>query len=135
MTRVLFVCEGNIIRSQMAEAFYNHLTHSRDASSAGTAATGWDHPSPRVIEAMDQLHIDVRGQTSTQLTDDMIVSADRIILFPTHYTPESLPKLDKVEQWDIVDPGYAGADAEDLIYVIREEIRQRVTDLVKELYA
>lgn len=34
--KILFVCRGNNCRSQIAEAVYNRLTGSNDASSAGT---------------------------------------------------------------------------------------------------
>ena len=43
--KILFVCEGNMMRSQMAEAFYNELTGTRDAISAGTAAEEKPIPS------------------------------------------------------------------------------------------
>lgn len=36
MAKILFICSGNVGRSQAAEGFYNHFTHSNDASSAGT---------------------------------------------------------------------------------------------------
>ena len=36
--RVLFVCTGNTCRSPMAEVFYNTMTKSSAASSAGTQA-------------------------------------------------------------------------------------------------
>ena len=50
--KVLFICEGNMMRSQMAEAFYNSMTKSNDASSAGATAETKDHISKRTIEAM-----------------------------------------------------------------------------------
>ncbi len=35
MKEILFVCQGNVDRSQMAEAYYNHLTGRDGATSAG----------------------------------------------------------------------------------------------------
>ena len=37
--KVLFVCRGNVGRSQMAEAYYNFFTKSNMATSAGTDPT------------------------------------------------------------------------------------------------
>lgn len=36
--KILFVCRGNVARSQMTEKIYNTLTRSHDAQSAGTQA-------------------------------------------------------------------------------------------------
>lgn len=35
MKKILFICSGNVGRSQIAEAFYNDFTESHNALSAG----------------------------------------------------------------------------------------------------
>ena len=55
--RVLFVCVHNSARSQMAEAFLNHLGGDRfEAESAGLEPT---EINPLVIEAMKEIGIDI----------------------------------------------------------------------------
>ncbi|MHB0858144.1 MAG: arsenate reductase ArsC [Anaerolineae bacterium] len=61
--RVLFLCTGNSARSQMAEGLVNHLLgDSWEALSAGTRPAGYVHPL--AAKAMDELGIDISGQTS-----------------------------------------------------------------------
>ena len=40
MKEVLFICQGNVGRSQMAEGFYNHHRGENQAISAGTDGCG-----------------------------------------------------------------------------------------------
>jgi len=49
--KVLLICRGNVGRNQMAEAFYNSLTNSKDAKSAGTYA---DNPGQTLGERKKQ---------------------------------------------------------------------------------
>ncbi len=130
--KILFICEGNMMRSQMAEAFYNEMTDTNDAISAGTAAEEKPQPSPRAIQAMKEVGIAIEGNASTQLTDEMVEHADKIILFPTNYTPSHLPKLDKVEEWDVIDPGYHTDQGMPLVYEVRDEIKRRVEKLIEK---
>lgn len=128
--KILFVCEGNLIRSQMGEAFYNTLSASQNAASAGTAAQDWPGPSPRAIEVMNEIGIDIRGNPATRLTDEMVETADKIILFPTNFTPDYLPQLDKVELWDVIDPGYNKDRGMELVREVRDDIQKRVEELL-----
>jgi protein-tyrosine-phosphatase len=55
MKKILFICYGNVARSQMAEAFYNKFTNSNDAKSAGVGydmVTRYKHPAEDVIKVM-----------------------------------------------------------------------------------
>ncbi len=57
MKRVLFLCTGNSIRSQMAEALVNHFrTQEWQAVSAGTHPIGYVHPL--AIAALKEIDID-----------------------------------------------------------------------------
>ena len=78
MKTVLFVCVGNAGRSQMAEAFFNHLASGKDkAMSAGTKpASAVD---PRTIDVMREVGIDISGNKPKALTMEMLEQADRVI--------------------------------------------------------
>jgi arsenate reductase len=61
MAHVLFVCLHNAGRSQMSQALFNRAAGAGDeARSAGT--TPGDRVHPEVIQAMDELGIDLRGE-------------------------------------------------------------------------
>ncbi len=87
MKTVLFVCTGNTCRSSMAEALFKQMTNSRDESkkqdiniiSAGVAARQGDGASPNAIKAMEEMGIDLTGHSATQLTEELIDSADLIL--------------------------------------------------------
>ncbi len=63
--RVLFVCGENACRSQMAEAFYNTLSNSDGAESAGTFPSG--RVNPLAVEVMREAGIDISGNLSKKL--------------------------------------------------------------------
>ncbi|MGD2253638.1 MAG: arsenate reductase ArsC [Anaerolineales bacterium] len=65
-SRLLVLCTGNAIRSQMAEAWFNHLGGDRlQAFSAGTHPSGLVHP--QAIEAMAEVGLDISKATSKSL--------------------------------------------------------------------
>jgi len=60
--KILFLCTGNSCRSQMAEAWTNHLKGNQfDAYSAGVAPKGVD---PRAIKVMAEVGLDISGHES-----------------------------------------------------------------------
>lgn len=79
--RILFVCLGNLIRSQMAEGFYNFLTSSKRASSAGVLSyvhLEHDRPIPETVEVMQEEGIDISKAKVNNLTLDMLEKYDKI---------------------------------------------------------
>ena len=81
---------------------------------------------------MNQVGISIAHHKSEQLTDAMVEEADKIILFPTNFTPSHLPKMDKVEEWDVIDPGYHKDKGMPLVQEVRDEIESRIRALVEQ---
>jgi protein-tyrosine phosphatase len=79
---VLFVCTGNQCRSPMAEAMLrNHLRRSTDpvtVASAGFVSEGL-LPPPEVIEALDDLGIDLSDHRSQMVTPTLITGAGLVV--------------------------------------------------------
>src|SRR3989344_369922 len=107
--KVLFVCRANAGRSQMAEAFYNDMTGTNDATSAGVdlanSVKGDDPSVPDlVIEVMKEVGIDVSQKRRDLLTKEMVDAVDKVIVITDYPMPEYLEKSEKLLRWaDVPD--------------------------------
>jgi len=135
-TRVLFLCTGNSCRSQMAEGWGKHLGGDRlEVQSAGIDAHG---KNPRAIAVMAEAGVDISGQESTRVTDDMIRRANLVVTVCGHadeHCPVLPPGVKKIH-WPLSDPAKAtGTEDEILVQfrATRDEVRRRVVDLVQSL--
>jgi arsenate reductase len=72
---VLFVCIENAARSQIAEAFFRkYAPRGYMTVSGGTRPAG--EINPIVVQAMNEIGIDISKQKSKAVTEDMIRNAD-----------------------------------------------------------
>ena len=127
-TKILFVCVGNTCRSQMAEGFARRYGQgSVEVRSAGTSAAGYVNRS--TIEAMNEVGIDISGQASTQVTDELIEWADVVVTMGCCPAAESCPKgcSAKKYDWKIEDP--LGRPWE-VMRRVRDEIEKKVRELI-----
>jgi arsenate reductase len=134
--RILFLCTGNSCRSQMAEGWARHLGGGRiEVQSAGIEAHG---KNPRAIAVMAEAGVDISGQESTRVTDDMIRRADIVVTVCGHADEHCpvLPPGVKKFHWPLSDPAKA-TGTEDVILAqfraTRDEVRRRVADLIQGL--
>lgn len=125
MKYVLFVCNHNAGRSQMAQAFFERSGPDEvRAESAGSepAKAIW----PGVLEAMAEVGIDLSGRRPRKLVREMQLHADWAVTMGCGDACPYVPTT--VEDWDIPDP--AGLPVEE-VRPIRDLIEQRVRDLVE----
>ncbi len=144
-SKVLFVCNANVVRSQMAQAFYNHFTKTQNADSAGVNAE--KYPTAKiptvadfdahlvaknldplaVIDLMREKGIEVGTSQRTQLTKDMLCDYDLVVnIANRNQTPDWL-KGDNVVWWKIEDPH---AESRELAELACDEIEKRVKKLI-----
>ncbi len=144
-SKILFVCNANVVRSQMAQAFYNHFTKTQNADSAGVNAE--KYPTTKiptvadfdahlvaknldplaVIDLMREKGIEVGASQRTQLTKDMLCDYDLVInIANRNQTPDWL-KGDNVVWWKIEDPH---AESRELAELACDEIEKRVNKLI-----
>ena len=125
---VLFVCVHNAGRSQMAAALLNQQAGGRVlVRSAGSEPAS--SLNPRVVEAMQEVGIDISQEFPKPLTDDSVRSADVVITMGCGDACPIYPGK-RYEDWDLEDP--AGKEIQS-VRRIRDEIDGRVRKLVGEL--
>jgi arsenate reductase len=127
MKKVLFVCAENSARSQMAEGLFNDLSTTWKAESAGTMPG--PQVNPRAVQAMSELGLDISGSEPKALDLARLDDYKRIISFGC-IVKSVFPARDRLEEWPLQDPGKGDLE---LMRRIRDDIRQRVTQLVREL--
>ncbi len=133
---LLFLCTGNSCRSQIAEGWARQLGgDDLSVKSAGIEAHG---KNPRAIAIMAEAGIDISEQESTRLTEEMLASADYLVTVCGHadeHCPALPPRIRK-EHWPLPDPAKATGTEDEIMAVFRssrDDIRQRVADLLKRL--
>ncbi len=127
MKKILFVCNENSCRSQIAEGFLNHHGSGKFiAESGGSCPSGI--VNPQGIEVMKEKGIDISGQTSKGLPEDFS-SYDMVITMGCCSVEEVCPVIysgNKIE-WKIDDP--KGHDME-FFRKVRDDIEKNVLDLL-----
>ena len=140
---VLFVCQANIGRSQVAQACFDQLS-SHESSGAGmavdkiTANGNWaskkikDVPNPRSLEYIKrEFGLDISDRERRQLTPEMMDEADLVVVINDKANwPDYVSEGGKVVFWDIRD-GVGQAD--EAAYEISGQVRERVQELVQEI--
>ncbi len=125
---VLFVCLHNAGRSQMAAALLDRYAAGRvKIRSAGSEPAS--ALSPRVVEAMGEIGLDISRQFPKPLMDDYVRAADVVITMGCGDTCAIYPGK-RYEDWELDDP--AGRDL-DAVRRIRDEIDVHIKKLVGEL--
>lgn len=125
---VLFLCTHNAGRSQVAAGWLMHLTHRRvTVWSAGTQPGS--ELNPAMVEAMDEVGIDIRGGFPKPWTDEIVRAADVVVTMGCGDACPIYPGK-RYEDWELQSP--AGPDLAS-VRAIRDEIRERVEHLVAAL--
>ena len=127
---VLFVCVHNAGRSQMAAGLVKLRSEGRiNVRSAGSDPA--EVINPAVIEAMDELGVDMSEEFPKPLTDEVVQAADVVVTMGCGDACPIYPGK-RYEDWTLDDP--AGQDL-GTVRRIRDEIDARVQRLIAELLA
>ena len=127
MASYLFVCLHNAGRSQMSQALFERVTAGRHrALSAGT--TPAEHVHPEVVEAMQELGIDLSGRRPRLLTRELSEQADIVVTMGCGDECPYIPGKRYIE-WDLPDP--KGRSLEE-VRAIRNDIARRIDSLLAD---
>ena len=126
--KVLFVCVENSCRSQIAEGFARALgSEVIEAFSAGSRASGKINET--AIKMMKEAGIDISSHFSKSLAKLPSVSWDYLITMGCGDACPAMPAKKRLD-WNLPDPKNLPPDE---FREIRNEIRRRVENLIKEL--
>ncbi len=127
---VLFVCVHNAGRSQMAAGLVKLRSDGRvHVRSAGSDPA--ETINPAVIEAMNELGVDMTEEFPKPLTDEVVRAADVVITMGCGDACPIYPGK-KYEDWQLEDP--AGKTLDE-VRPIRDDLDARVQALLAELLA
>jgi arsenate reductase (thioredoxin) len=126
--KVLFVCMGNCVRSQMAEAIARHSASDIiEAESAGVSPLGFiDNTTQRVLR---ERGISFEGQFSKGLRTHTLKKPDLIVNM-SGVPGTSLFAGKKFEDWRVQDP--FGEDIE-IHRLVCDDVEARINDLAARL--
>ena len=125
---ILYLCNHNAGRSQMAAAFTAHLGRDRvQVMSAGSTPAA--EVNAVAVQAVAELGIDLSQEFPKPATDEVVNAADVVITMGCGDACPVYPGKRYLD-WDVDDP--AGQPIEK-VRLIRDEIRRRVEKLLTEL--
>ena len=125
---VLFVCVHNAGRSQMAAGLLDRYADGRvHVRSAGS--TPADQINPAVVEAMEEIGIDLSREFPRPLTDEVVRAADVVVTMGCGDACPIYPGKWYLD-WDLPDP--SGRPVEE-VREIRDDVDRRIRSLVDEL--
>lgn len=152
MKKILFVCLGNICRSPMAEAIFNHKIQEKGLSehfigdSAGTASYHiGDQPDPRTVETVAKNGIKIHhyGQ---QFKRNHAEEYDYLLAMDSSNQRNMLNELgetgkpvylmrdfDPISKGDVPDPYYGGINGFDQVFeILDRSIDHFIDHLISE---
>jgi arsenate reductase len=125
---VLFLCVHNAGRSQMALGWFEHLAGDRAVAWSGGSEPGVE-VNPAAVAAMAEVGVDISRAFPKPWTDKIVQAADVVVTMGCGDACPLVPGK-RYEDWVLDDPAGLGVDA---VRPIRDEIRQRVLDLLVSL--
>jgi arsenate reductase len=127
---VLFVCVQNSGRSQMAAGLlYQRAAGRVHVRSAGSDPADSIHQN--VVQAMEEIGVDLSREFPKPLTDEVVRAADVVITMGCGDACPIYPGK-KYEDWTVEDPAHKRLDE---VREIRDSIDEQVRRLIAELTA
>lgn len=137
---IMFVCQANVGRSQVAEACFEQISRHEVCSSGlrvdqemarnKPASPKMKDNSRHSLPYMLERGVDISEKERTQITPELVTTADRIVaILPAEEVPAFLSNSGKLTVWDLPDP----VDHPDAAWQIFDEVGERVRALVAEI--
>lgn len=128
---VLFVCVKNGGKSQMAAGLMNNIAgDSVDVASGGTKpGTSLNQLS---VDSLAELGIDISEGSPKPVTPADLEAADVVVTLGREAKVHA-PDGTRLETWDTDEPSERGIDGIERMRLVRDDISERVKDLLSRL--
>lgn len=135
--KIAFICTGNSARSQMAETYAKHFAklYQKNIEIFSAGANPEKEVNPFVIEVMREEGFDL-SEAHPKGLEEIPLKEINLIITLCDQASETCPYIPGVRRlhWSLPDPAkMRGEDALSLIRKIREEIKVKVEELIKNL--
>jgi arsenate reductase (thioredoxin) len=128
LPEVLYVCEQNAGRSQMAAAITNHLAQGRvHVRSAGSMPA--HELNPDIVTVLAEAGILLEDAYPKPLTDDVVQAADVVVTMGCGDACPLYPGK-RYEDWQLADPAELDLDG---VRGVRDEVIRHVEGLLSSL--
>ncbi len=128
LPEVLYVCEQNAGRSQMAAAVTNHLAQGRvHVRSAGSMPA--HELNPDIVTVLAEAGILLEDAYPKPLTDDVVQAADVVVTMGCGDACPLYPGK-RYEDWQLADPAELDLDG---VRGVRDEVIRHVKGLLSSL--
>lgn len=128
---VLFICNGNVARSQEAALFFNATSTIHHAKSSGVNVTIGKPMDPFVATVMDELGHSITGMFRKLTDQTLLDEADLVISFkPYDELPDIAQHHPNIRYWNIPDPRQQSIEFH---REVRDNVKRKVDQLVAEL--
>lgn len=128
---ILFVCVKNGGKSQMAGGLMRHL-----AGDTATVYTAGTKPGTALnaqsVESLAELGIDISTEHTKPITSEMLNSVGLIITLGKEAVVDPVPGIE-IRNWDTDEPSERGIEGMERMRLVRDDIKNRVLDLIQEI--
>jgi protein-tyrosine-phosphatase len=122
----IFACVHNAGRSQMSAAFFNQLVDPAIARGISAGTHPAEHVHPVVVDAMQEVGIDLSAAKPQKLTAELAQNAEMLITMGCGDECPYVPGLRR-DDWPLPDPKGQGIES---VRQTRDKIRERVFKLI-----
>ena len=131
--KVIIICTGNSIRSQIAEGFFKKYMSNWEIRSAGTNPKGLN---PITVKVMMEKGIDISDQKSKGVENFLGENFDFVITVCNN-AKESCPLFPgkaKLIHWNFEDPAEVKGSIDEKLFVfrkVRDKIEEKVIEFIE----
>ena len=128
MRTFIFACIHNAGRSQMSAALFNRYADPAKAKAISAGTQPAERVHPVVLEAMQEVGIDLSAAKPQKLTTELAQGADTLITMGCGDECPYVPGLRR-DDWPLPDPKGQGIET---VRQTRDEIKKRVVALLNQ---